>query len=463
MEDPRAEIVKEQPKDLDDDKKDSHVAQQTKTKEVKRFMKRQSNLDANKEALYGLIWGQCSNGVRELVKAESDFLKKDTDFDTIWLLEKVKLILAGVDGRSNKHAILIKSLTSLCNIKQGARESNDSFRKRIDAYALTLSLTNGKHVMCSPELIVAENKDSPTEKEKEAEIEKFKAMLMILRADPGRFGQLQESLFDGVFKGRDEFPKTMTAAYDLLQHIASDISSYTCQNRFTNRFKFRKGQRVSNISFMQKAGKDAVPGTDGKIHNITCHSCNQVGHYANKCPNKRHTTLAHFTLTQQKLEIINKNWLLLDSCSTISVICNPALVHSIVPCEPGNSVTVITNGGAQTFEKTATLRTLPLKVHFNLYSLANILSLSDVANLPGARITMDSTIDRAIILHYNGQTIQFWECADGLYYYDVAPNSKHSVIPYSSFVQTVQQNKDFFTKKEVAGAVRSRDVQEQLA
>ena len=30
MEDPRAEIVKEQPKDLDDDKKDSHVAQQTK-------------------------------------------------------------------------------------------------------------------------------------------------------------------------------------------------------------------------------------------------------------------------------------------------------------------------------------------------------------------------------------------------------------------------------------------------
>ena len=146
-----------------------------------------------------------------------------------------------------------------------------------------------------------------------------------------------------------------------------------------------------------------MPGVDGKIHNIICHNCNQPGHYANKCPivPKRHTTLAHFTLTQQKLEIINKNWLLLDSCSMVSVVCNPALVHGIKTCAPGQSVTVITNGGAQTFEKTATLNALPLSVFFNPYSLANILSVSDIANLPGAKIMMDSSIEKAIILHYN--------------------------------------------------------------
>ena len=235
LEDPRAEIVKNQPIDLEGEAKDSPVAVAQKTEEVKRHKKRLTNLDANKEALYGLIWQQCSNGVRELVKAEKDFSKKDSDFDTIWLLERVKLISAGVDGRSNKHAILIKSLTSLCNIKQGANESNDSFRKRIDAYALTLSLTNGEHVMCSPDLMVTQDKDKPTKAKKEAESEKFKAMLMILRADPGRFGALQESLFEGVYKGRDEFPKSVTEAYDLLQHIASDISSYTRNTRFGSR------------------------------------------------------------------------------------------------------------------------------------------------------------------------------------------------------------------------------------
>ena len=463
LEDPRAELVLKQPVDLPPETKDSPVAQAQKTEEVKRHMKRLTNLDANKEALYGLIWQQCSNGVRELVKAEKDFTKKDSDFDTIWLLERVKLISAGVDGRSNKHAILIKSLTSLCNIKQGAHESNDSFRKRIDAYALTLSLTSGDHVMCSPDLMVAQKKEKPTDAEKEAEKEKFKAMLMILRADPGRFGALQESLFEGVYKGRDEFPKTVTEVYDLLQHIASDISSYTCQNCFGGRFRFRRNNKVESVSFMQKSDKDLVLGTDGKTHNITCHNCKQPGHYANKCP-KRHTTLAHITLTQQQLEIINKNWILLDSCLTVSVVCNPAMVTGIKPCAPGESITVITNGGAQSFEKRATLKKLPLPVYFNPYSLANILSLNHVANLPRAKITMDSTVEKAINLHYDGAVIQFKECADGLYYYDVTRSkSKSDFSLYSSFVQTVKRNKELFTKKEIAGADKSRVVQERIA
>ena len=211
--------------------------------EIKRFMRRVSNLEENKDTLYGLIWGQCSNGVRELVKAKSDYETKSTKFDIVWLLEKVKLISAGVDRLSNKHAILIKFPTSLCNTKQGANESNDSYRKHINAYALTQFLTNGKYVMCSPELIVTTNKKSPSKAKKEVEIEKFKAMLMILRADQGRFGRLQESLFEGVFKDRDEFPKTVTTAYNLLQHIVH-------QNRFSKRFCFRKNQHVSNVSFV---------------------------------------------------------------------------------------------------------------------------------------------------------------------------------------------------------------------
>ena len=166
------------------------------------------------------------------------------------------------------------------------------------------------------------------------------------------------------------------------------------------------------------------------------------------------------------MEIIDKNWLLLDTCSTVSVCCNPNLVKDITSCSTSDALTIITNGGSQTFKQTATLNLLPLDVHYNPDSLANILSLSDVANLAGARITMDSKVERTINLHYNGRTLKFKECSDGLYFLDTTKtednysntqiiayntSSPHSHT-YSSMLQTVNSNREFFTKREIAAA-----------
>ena len=460
LEDPMPTIEAEEPNDLAPEKQKSPVAEAMKTKEVKQHLRRLTYLRDNMETLYGLIWGQCSSGLQEVVKTKDEFKKKEEKFDVIWLLEKIKLVSSGVEGCSNKHANLIKSITSLCTIKQGSTESNDSFRKRIDAYALTLSLTNGKHVLVSPELIQATNPKQPSEAEIKAEEEKFKAMLMILRADPGRFGSLQESLFEGVYKGRDEFPTTVTQAYDLLQHIAGDISTFTRNSCFSC-FSFRHGgRRVGNVSFTQKDNKNLIPGADGKTHpHIQCRKCNAWGHYANQCE-KKNITMAHFTLAQKNLEVINKNWLLLDSCSTVSVICNPGMVTNITPCQPGQGITVVTNGGAQSFDKTASLNIHPMTVHFNPYSLANILSLSNVANIPGARVTMDTNEERALLLHHDDGIIKLQEFSDGLYYLDVSNKSKLSFTQYPiTLVQTFDQNKSMFTKRQLAGADKARMLQ----
>ena len=476
--DPTADIKKEQPADMKEKESKSEVQRWVKQEEVKQFVKRLTALEQNQETLYGLIWGQCSSGLQEVLKTHDKYTKKSTAFDCIWILEKTKLISAGVDQRANKHSTLVRALTSLCNIRQGVNESNDSFCKRIDAYALTLTLAGGGHVMCSPELVVATDKDKVTEEEKAVEEDKFKTMLMILRSDPTRYGRLQESLFEGVYKGRDKFPPTVTGAYDLLQHIASDVSSYTRpEQRHNARFsRFRRGNRVGNVSFFQRRGnstQEPVAGTDGRVHpHITCHGCGSKGHYRDKCPNvtsgkPRNTqvTLAHFTLTQKKLELIDRNWLLLDTGSTISVCCNPDLVTNIQQCVPGKGVTVVTNGGSQTFEEVADLKVLPIKVHFNPASIANILSLTDVANLPGARVTMDTERERAIVLHFDGSDFKFKECHDGLYFLDTSItsnlNHNNAITNYlSCLLQTVQQNKSVFTKNEISNADKARKIQE---
>ena len=115
-------------------------------------------------------------------------------------------------------------------------------------------------------------------------------MILILRSDPNRYSHLQESLFEGVYKGRDEFPVTVTAAYDMLQNAAGDITQYTTgsKTRFS-RFRFRN-RRAGNVTFTQTGqdNSELVAGTDRKLHpKIQCRLCHKWGHYANQCAHKK--------------------------------------------------------------------------------------------------------------------------------------------------------------------------------
>jgi len=119
--------------------------------------------------------------------------------------------------------------------------------------------------------------------------------------------------------------------------------------------------------------------------------------------------------------------------------------------------------------------------------MANILSMKDVASIPGVRVLYDSTLERTMFVHFNGCVYKFKECSEGLYYYDMkngpekcckiidkaqpsveaktedVPKDKLSetVTPYS-FLSTVDSNKQFYTSDEIKGAENARIQQEQL-
>ena len=116
----------------------------------------------------------------------------------------------------------------------------------------------------------------------------------------------RKACLGGVYKGRDEFPISTTASYDLLQHISVDTGYYRPKRR---RFNFRRNNKqYGRVSFFQRGSGNVIPGRDGKKYpHIKCHNCEEPGHYANQCPNpKKNVTLAHFTLTQKELKVINK-------------------------------------------------------------------------------------------------------------------------------------------------------------
>ena len=80
-------------------------------------------------------------------------------------------------------------------------------------------------------------------------------------------------------------------------------------------------------------------------------------------------TMSQTTKEAPTTNIINPNWILLDTCSTISSIRNKSLVQNIQPCDSGEELRAYKNGGHQDYDHTATLKLLP----FDVFKINNTL------------------------------------------------------------------------------------------
>ena len=97
-----------------------------------------------------------------------------------------------------------------------------------------------------------------------------------------------------------------------------------------------------------------------------------------------------------------------------------------------------------------------MKFHFNKDSMATILYFKEVADIPGVRITTDTEKEIAMTVSLGkGRNLKFKECEYGLYFHDTEKETNNveeinningDVIDYS-YLQTVQENKNFLTKQ----------------
>ena len=113
------------------------------------------------------------------------------------------------------------------------------------------------------------------------------------------------------------------------------------------------------------------------------------------------------------------------------------------------------NGGNKTFRKRASLKLLPITVHFEEDSLATVLLLNDVANIEGVYLTMDTRAERSILVHLgDGKVLKFLECDSGLYFYDTRNNNNKPVVSNSA-LQKFTENELFYTKSEISKAKKA--------
>ena len=55
----------------------------------------------NLQKLYGLIWGQCSAGLRADIKGLNEYQEAADSLDALWLLINLKKVISGIDKKDN--------------------------------------------------------------------------------------------------------------------------------------------------------------------------------------------------------------------------------------------------------------------------------------------------------------------------------------------------------------------------
>ena len=169
---------------------------------VNAFFYRLLTITENMEKLWGLAWGNTSASLKSQIETDLDFNQRSKSLDSIWLLQKLKKEVAGIDELANRHVTLIQGIKNMINIRQQPKETCDAYYKRFESMIQTCQLTGGEHIFQSPLLITCVTPRAPTELERGAEKGKFLAALMILRADMKRFKALQEELETSMNMGR---------------------------------------------------------------------------------------------------------------------------------------------------------------------------------------------------------------------------------------------------------------------
>ena len=74
---------------------------------------------------------------------------------------------------------------------------------------------------------------------------------------------------------------------------------------------------------------------------------------------------------------------------------------------------------------------------------------------------MDTAAEKAVVIHRaNGTSMKFVESNSGLFYFETKNNSKTKLsIPNCTLVQTVEANKSHYSRHDIEGAKKARELQ----
>jgi len=182
---------------------------------------------------------------------------------------------------------VLDAMRRLLNIRQKEDEDLLDYVKRFKQLRNTYKSYLGTKVLDEYVENTEEYRKASTDDDRQAVKEKsfeaFMALLVLVSATQGDYGEVLKALTMQFSMGVDQYPRTITAAVNILTNHRPGSKGSKAKQRDRSRSKDDKSDKKSEASFAQKSQKS-------NSKDWVCNCCGEKGHTAAKCP-KYATTL----------------------------------------------------------------------------------------------------------------------------------------------------------------------------
>lgn len=429
------------------------------TEERKLIIKDRHKYRNNKKLVYNLIWDLCTTDLQDLIKGVEDYDDMAMNRDLIQLWKYVKdvcLTGGGISAEESKRAAMTrKNFESAYQLE--SEELGDFYeRYKVLHEALLLNGDNLSGVAIDEDIkkdLTPEARAVIQKKADEKEQRKL-AAYFLEKLNRRKFEGLILHLANSFDDGRDNYPKTLTEAYQRarkweLSSTVKKASDVVEKKKPATVFAAPNVKEKSKTKAQQIQKKEST-------RVIKCYLCGEEGHKKSECPKVKgqhsiknpdkgiHSTFNIANTNGSKL--LDDNQIIFDSGAILSVFYNRLLLSDIEYLSKPYVVRGV--GGNLSLEmKGLFMGCIP--VYYNPNVVVNILSQSDLKEF--GDVHYDSLTNTYVATI--GDTHLMFDCIDKLY-----------VTRYNQAIvqSVVKQNETEFSKVQLSRAKEVRDIQMRL-
>jgi hypothetical protein len=456
--------------------------------------KRKEAYIQNKTKAYAFLWEQCSKALQNKIESMSDFATGIKN-NPIELLKSIKQHAMNFQEHKYEMCILADAFKALFNLRQKEMESLTDYTKRFKTARDVLQSHVGDTIVLSKVVKALDNYDvtnvTQTQKQIDDTWNQFLAYLYLDNCDKAKYGSLLKGLDTQQSLGNSQYPKTIAEAANVLSnHKIDNFKKLTNLTKSGEKEKsLKEDDEEVQLSFAMLEGK--------------CYCCGKPGHKSPACNQAKSKPKEEWAINKAKaneqshaqtedqsvvstattttestnpssksaprnwcathVEVqfyqqehnLMKEYILLDNQSSTSIFCNKDYVENIH--EVSETLELITNGGSLVTNQKAYV---PLfgEVWFSDQAITNIFSLHDMQKM--YPVSYDSRKENAFVVELPHKSIKFTLVQPGLYKY--CPRKCNQPAVPGSFIQTVEENKKFYTEREVQRARKARELYHAL-
>ena len=261
-------------------------------KDIEIWSKRESLYRQNKSSLYSVALGQCSEGMRAKLEADSTFEGINTGSDLIELLKLIRKVSFAYESKKYPYLAAYNSIRSLYGNYQKNYSSVDSYLETFQNLVQVSDHCGGNfglHSKLINDILTKAGITSPTDDQQRAaeteSKEKYLAMAFLCGLNKEKYQGLMDDLSNSFLNGRDEYPETVVEAHSLVLHWRGKKSG--SKMRYNDGVNFSTiGEEEDNDDFVQVNRGSIIRKKNGQP--VKCFTCGG-NHFKTDCPQENGT------------------------------------------------------------------------------------------------------------------------------------------------------------------------------